>query len=128
MYFMADDLKFFHRSGRVGGLSAMMGTLIGIRPIIYMDANGRMTSCGKAKGRKKTLEALVDKVAELGDDVKNHRILVGHSDSLELAQQFAEMLKERIGECDIEFVEVNPTAGSHCGPNGIGVTFHATQR
>lgn len=128
MYFMADDLKFFHRSGRVGGLSAMMGTLIGIRPIIYMDANGRMTSCGKAKGRKKTLEALVDKVVELGDDVKNHRILVGHSDSLELAQQFVEMLKERIGECEVEYVEVNPTAGSHCGPNGIGVTFHATQR
>ena len=128
MYFMADDLKFFHRSGRVGGLSAMMGTLIGIRPIIYMDANGRMTSCGKAKGRKKTLEALVDKVVELGDDVKNHRILVGHSDSLELAQQFVEMLKERIGECEVEYVEVNPTAGSHCGPNGIGVTFHAIHR
>ena len=128
MYFMADDLKFFHRSGRVGGLSAVMGTLIGIRPIIYMDANGKMTSIGKEKGRKKTLEALVKKMEEIGDDVTNHRILIGHSDSIEIAEQLAAMIRERFGECEIGFAIVNPTAGAHCGPDGIGVTFHAHHR
>lgn len=128
MYFMADDLKFFHRSGRVNGLSAVMGTLIGIRPIITMDANGKMTSVGKAKGRKKTLEALVEKMEELGDDVAKHRIMIGHSDSQDIAEELAEMIRAKFGECDIEYVVVNPTAGAHCGPNGIGVTFSATGR
>ena len=54
MYFFADDLKFFRRSGRVSGLAATMGTLIGIRPIIYMSQEGKMVSCGKEKGSSPT--------------------------------------------------------------------------
>ena len=82
----------------------------------------------KAKGRKKTLEALLEKMVELGDDVTSHRILIGHSDSLEIAEELAAMIRERFGDCEIGFTPVNPTAGAHCGPNGIGVTFHAIHR
>ncbi|MBQ1707693.1 MAG: DegV family protein, partial [Bacteroidales bacterium] len=85
MYFFADDLKFFRRSGRVSGLAATMGTLIGIRPIIYMSADGKMVSCGKEKGRVKAMEHLIGRVAELGDDIKNYRFYVGHTDAPELA-------------------------------------------
>ena len=129
MYFFADDLKFFRRSGRVSGLAATMGTLIGIRPIIYMSPEGKMVSCGKTKGRTKAMELLVDRVAELGDDFKNHRFYIGHTDAPELAQEVARMMKERFGEdLTIEYVVTNPTAGSHSGPNGVGVCFHAKHR
>ena len=129
MYFFADDLKFFRRSGRVSGLAATMGTLIGIRPIIYMSAEGKMVSCGTVKGRVKAMELLVDKVAELGEGIKDHRFVVGHTDAPELAQEVGKMLRERFGEdLSIEYVVVNPTAGSHAGPNGVGVCFHAKQR
>ena len=91
MYFFADDLKFFRRSGRVSGLAATMGTLIGIRPIIYMSQEGKMVSCGKEKGGK--------------------------------------MIRERFGDdFPIDYVVCNPTAGSHAGPNGVGVCFHAKHR
>jgi DegV family protein with EDD domain len=129
MYFFADDLKFFRRSGRVSGLAATMGTLIGIRPIIYMSPEGKMVSCGKTKGRAKAMELLVDRVAELGDNVKNYRFYIGHTDAPELAQEVAGMMKERFGQdLTIEFVVTNPTAGSHSGPNGVGVCFHAKHR
>ena len=129
MYFFADDLKFFRRSGRVSGLAATMGTLIGIRPIIYMSAEGKMVSCGTVKGRVKAMELLVDKVAELGEGIKDHRFVVGHTDAPELAQEVGKMLRERFGEdLSIDYVVVNPTAGSHAGPNGVGVCFHAKQR
>ena len=129
MYFFADDLKFFRRSGRVSGLAATMGTLIGIRPIIYMSPEGKMVSCGKTKGRMKAMELLVDKVAELGDNIKDHRFYIGHTDAPELAQEVAQMLKARFGDdLTIEFVVTNPTAGSHSGPNGVGVCFHAIHR
>ena len=128
MYFFADDLKFFRRSGRVSGLAATMGTLIGVRPLIHMSQEGKMVSVGTAKGRMKAMEYLVDKVGELGDEVQKHRVCIGHSDAPEIAREVGRMLEEKYGRLNIEYVDVNPTAGSHCGPNGVGVCFHAKQR
>ena len=128
MYFFADDLKFFRRSGRVSGLAATMGTLIGVRPLIHMSQEGKMVSVGTAKGRVKAMEYLVDKVGELGDEVKEHRVCIGHSDSPEIAREVGRMLEEKYGKLTLEYVDVNPTAGSHCGPNGVGVCFHAKRR
>ena len=129
MYFFADDLKFFRRSGRVSGLAATMGTLIGIRPIIYMSQEGKMVSCGKEKGRLKAMEHLVQQVADLGEDFKSHRFVIGHTDAPELAQEVGKMIQERFGDdFPIEYVVCNPTAGSHAGPNGVGVCFHAKHR
>ena len=128
-YFFADDLKFFRRSGRVGGLAATMGGLIGLRPVIHMSQEGKMESIGSVKGRLQVMEKLVSYVEALGDDIKDHRFIVGHTDALDLAGQLADMLRARFGDdLDIEFVCTNPTAGSHCGPNGVGVAFHAKHR
>jgi len=128
-WFFADDLKFFRRSGRVGGLAATMGGLIGLRPIIYMSSAGKMESIGTVKGRINAMERLVSIVEEKGDNIKDFRFVIGHTDAPELASQVGEMLKKRFGEdLDIEYVPTNPTAGSHCGPNGVGVAFHCKSR
>ena len=129
MYFFAEDLKFFRRSGRVSGLAATMGGLIGLRPIITMNEEGKMVSVGTEKGRIKAMNRLVNEVLEKGDDVKAHGIVVGHTDSPEVAIQVADLLKEKLGaDLDIRIIPTNPTAGSHCGPNGVGVTFHSKCR
>ena len=128
-YFFADDLKFFKRSGRVSGIAATMGTLVGIRPIIYMNDEGKMVSIGKERGRANAMDRLVRVVEELGDDIKNHHFIIGHTDAPELAAELADMLHQRFGDdLLIETVVTNPTAGSHCGPNGVGVSFHAKSR
>ena len=128
MYFFADDLKFFRRSGRVSGLKAAMGTLIGVRPLIHMSQDGKMVSVGTAKGRLNAMQALVDKVGELGSEIEKHRICIGHTDAPEIAKEVGRMIEERFGKQDIVYVDVNPTAGSHCGPNGVGVCFQAIHR
>lgn len=129
VYFFADDLKFFKKSGRVSGLAATMGTLIGIRPIIHMNSEGKMVSIGKEKGRTKAMERLVKYVEDLGDDIKNHRIILGNSDCEDLAKDVEVMLREKFGDdLNIEYVTVNPTAGSHCGPDGVGISFHSIHR
>lgn len=128
MYFFADDLKFFRRSGRVSGLAATMGTLIGVRPLIHMSPEGKMVSVGTAKGRAKAMDYLLNKVGELGDEIEKHRICIGHTDAPELAKELGRMIEEKYGKQNIEYVYVNPTAGSHCGPNGVGVCFHAKNR
>ncbi len=128
-YFFADDLKFFRRSGRVSGLAGTMGTLLGIRPIIYMNEEGKMVSVGKEKGRVKAMERLISFVDQIGDDVKNHRILIGNADAPDIAEEIGAMLKEKYGDdLMIQYVSVNPTAGSHCGPDTVGLGFHSKAR
>ena len=129
MYFFADDLKFFRRSGRVSGLAATMGGFIGIRPIIFLNDEGKMVSIGKEKGRAKAIARLVQYVEELGEDVKAHRVVIGHSDCPDIASEAEALLKEKFGQ-DLNVVTtmVNPTIGSHCGPNGVGICFHAKHR
>ncbi len=129
VYFFADDLKFFGRSGRVSGLAATMGGILGIRPIINMNAEGVMGSIGKAKGRRGALKAILGYVAALQDDIKNYRVIIGHADAYDLALDLEKRLKEVYGaDLNTEIVVVNPTAGSHCGPDTVGVCFHAIHR
>ena len=129
MYFFADDLKFFRRSGRVSGLAATMGSFIGIRPIIHLNDEGVMVSIGKETGRNKAINRLIAYVEELGEDIKAHRVVIGHSDIPEIAKEAERLLKEKFGQ-DLQVLTtvVNPTIGSHCGPNGLGICFHAKHR
>ncbi len=129
IYFFAEDLKFFRKSGRVGGMAAFMGNILGIRPIINIGSDGKMVSVDKARGRKATLDKIIAYVDELQEDIKGHRVLIAHTDNEETARMLGDMLKEKYGEdLNIEYVVTNPTAGSHCGPNGVGVSFHAKHR
>lgn len=128
-YFFAEDLKFFRRSGRVTGLAATMGTLIGIRPIIYMDNEGRMVNIAKEKGKNKAIERLISVAKELGDNIKDHRIIIASADANEYAEQIERRLRETFGDdLNIITVQLNPTAGSHCGPSSVGISFHSISR
>ncbi len=128
-YFFADDLKFFKRSGRVSNIAALMGGMIGLKPIICMGQDGKMTNVSKAVGRNNAINKLVSYVSELGLDVEKHRVIVGHADALNLAKELANKLQEVYdNKLNIEFAVVNPTAGSHCGPDTVGVAFHASKR
>ena len=128
-YFYADDLKFFGRSGRVSGFAAFFGNIIGLKPIIFIDTDGKMKTKDKCRGRKAALQTLLNYVIDLEEDIKNHRVTIAHTDALDIAEEFGAMMKKRFGEdLKIEYEVVNPTAGSHCGPNAMGVTFHAKHR
>ena len=129
IYFYADDLTFFKRSGRVSGFSGTMGNILGIHPIIHMSSEGKMVNISKARGRITTLNKIVDMVSENEDNIKEYPVIIAHSDSLEIAHQLEELLKKRFGDdLKTEYVVVNPTAGAHCGPNCVGVGFHAKNR
>ena len=75
------------------------------------------------------INRLVSTVESLGDHIADHRIIVAHADSPDIAEETVRMLKERLGDSlRIEVTHVNPTAGSHCGPNTVGISFHAKHR
>lgn len=129
VYFYADDLKFFARSGRVSNLSATMGGILGIRPIININSDGVMKSIAKAKGRRGALKAVLQYVDTLQEDIKNYRVIIGHADAYDLALEMQEKLKQKYGsDLQTEIHVVNPTIGGHCGPDTVGVCFHAIHR
>lgn len=129
IYFYADDLKFFKLSGRVSNFSATMGNILGIHPIIHISQEGVMTNVAKSKGRMGTLNKILNMVDELEEDITNYPIVIAHTDAPELANKLAEMVKAKYGNnVKIDFVIVNPTAGAHCGPDCVGIAFHAKHR
>ena len=129
IYFYVDDLKFFQRSGRVSGFSAFMGNIFGIHPIIHVSSEGNMEAIAKGKGKIGTLRKILTYIDELQEDIKEHKVMIAHTDAEDIAITLSEIMKEKYGnDLDIEIVVVNPTIGSHCGPDCVGITFHAKHR
>lgn len=129
IYFYADNLKFFAKSGRVSGFKAFMGGLVGIKPIIHVNSEGKMVSIDKGRGRKVALGKIINYVKTLQEDITKHRVIVASTDCMDIAKELADLLqKEFNNQLNIEFVEVNPTIGGHCGPDAVGVCFHGIHR
>ena len=106
-----------------------MGNIIGLKPIIFMDSDGVMKTKAKCRGRGQSLNKILDYVEELQEDMRNHRVIIAHADAEDIALELADLFRKRFGDdIKIEFDVVNPTAGSHCGPNTVGISFHAKHR
>ena len=72
---------------------------------------------------------MVKYVEELGEDIKDHRIVVAHTDAPKIVEELISLLKAKFGDdLNILVMDVNPTAGSHCGPDSVGISFHAIHR
>ncbi|MBO4870301.1 MAG: DegV family protein [Clostridia bacterium] len=128
-YFYANDLKFFKRSGRVSGITAAMGTLIGVRPIIHINKEGKMVSIGKERGKKNALNRLLQYTIDKGEDIKAHKVVIAHSDADEDVAELKALLRAQYGDdLNIQVVIANPTSGSHCGPDCVGIAFHSSGR
>ena len=127
-YFYADNLKFFAKSGRVSGFAGLMGGIIGIKPIICLDENGKMVTKEKARGRQNAINRLIQIVEEHQDDIKGHRVVITHADFPEGVEIVKQKLTEKFGDLRFEVRYVNPTNGCHSGPDCVSVSFHAKHR
>lgn len=128
IYFYADNLKFFKLSGRVSGIAATMGAIFDIRPVIHVNLDGKMATLAKARGKKATLNKILQFVEENEQDIASHPVVIGHSDALDTAKLLAQLLQEKYGQLDISYTAINPTIGSHCGPDCVGVAFYTKGR
>ncbi len=114
-YVMADDLMFLHRGGRVSKSSAVAGSMLGIKPIIYMDNEGKLQSIDKIRGKKQALTALVDKIEKAAEGKKSDFFMVSHADCEEDAKFVAELMSKRFGIKDYMINYIGPVTGAHTG-------------
>ena len=128
--FTVDDLNHLYRGGRVSKLTAVAGTIIQIKPILHVSDEGKLVPIGKARGRKKSLTALVDNMQRTMGSYrdKNDIVFISHGDALEDAEYVANLVKERFGIEKFLINPVSPTIGAHSGPGTIALFYMGEKR
>lgn len=128
--FTVDDLFHLYRGGRVSRTSAIIGTVAGIKPVLHMDNEGHLVPVGKVRGRKKSLQALVDHMSQkLGSFAgENDIVFISHGDDMEAAEYVRDLIKERFGIQNFLINYVGPTIGAHTGPGVVSIFFLGDER
>lgn len=123
-----DDLSHLKRGGRISGATALVGTMLNIKPIIHVDDEGRLISIAKCRGRKAATEYIAAKVGDLGEGYDNSTVFVAHGDCPEDAAVLAGILKEKYAVKEVITGYVGPVIGAHTGPGVLVVFFMGQNR
>lgn len=127
-YFTVDDLSFLKKTGRVSGMTAKIGTVLNIKPVLFGDPTGHIISCAKVRGRRKAIETLVKKYEEKRIKSGEQRICISHGDCLEDAEILAGLVRNITPECPITICQHEPFSGAHVGPGMLGLFFRGIER
>lgn len=117
-----DDLFHLHRGGRVSKATAVLGSMVKIKPMIHMDDNGALQVIGKERGRKKALNKIVEMAVERSEGWDNEIVMITHGDCLEDAEYVAGLIRQKMGVDNILINNIGTVIGSHTGP-GVVATF-----
>ena len=123
-----DDLSHLKRGGRISATTALVGTMLNIKPIIYVNEEGKLINTAKVRGRKAAIDFLVKKAQELGAGYDNETMFVAHGDCPEDAAALEAALKEKCGVKNVITGYVGPVIGAHTGPGVLVVFFTGKQR
>ena len=126
--FTVDDLHFLKRGGRISAATAVVGSMLHIKPVLHVDDEGHLISIGKARGRQASLKALVDRMENTAIDSGSLTVFISHGDCPEDAQTVAEMVKKRFGVQDVYINYVGPVIGAHSGPGTLALFYMGTDR
>ena len=127
-YFTIDDLMFLKRGGRISGATAVVGSMLSIKPVMHVDNEGHLIKIGTARGRKASIRALADGAGKLGIDLENQVIFISHGDCLDDAEYLANIMRERYHVKDVVISYVGPVIGAHSGPGTVALFFLGTER
>ena len=128
MWFTVDDLMFLKRGGRVSAATALVGTMLQIKPVLHVDDEGHLINVSKARGRKASIEALAKKVGETGLPGENETVFISHGDCLEDAKLLEKILQEKYGVKSAFIYYVGAVIGSHSGPGTLALFFLGNKR
>ncbi len=128
--FTVEDLRYLYRGGRISKTTAIVGSMINVKPILYVNQEGKLVSLSSVRGRKRSLSTIVNNMAER---IGNHAndtlpICIVHGDVPEDADYVANLIREKLGINNILINTVGPSIGAHSGPGAIGICFPGNYR
>lgn len=126
-WFTVDDLHHLRRGGRVSATSAVLGTVLNIKPVLHMDNEGRLIFMEKVRGRRASIKRMLEKMRETAIEPEKQIVFMSHGDCIEDAEYLAGRIRE---EWNVEVVinYVGPVIGSHSGPGTLALFFLGTER
>lgn len=123
--FTVDDLEYLYRGGRLSKTSAVLGTVINLKPVLHINEEGKLVAIAKVRGRRKSMSAMVDNMeAKLGS-YKDKQIFIGilHGDCEEEANTLKDMVAQKFGYDNFRVEPIGPSIGAHSGPGTLGLVF-----
>ena len=127
-WFTVDDLMYLKRGGRISAATALVGTMLQIKPLLHVDDEGHLINMTKTRGRKAAVDAMVKKAQELGAGYDNSTMFISHGDCLSDAEYLSRQLKEKCGVKDVVISYVGAVIGSHSGPGTLALFFLGSHR
>ena len=127
-WFTVDDLVYLKRGGRISPAATLIGTMLGIKPVLHVDDEGHLVNVSKARGRQASIHALADHYGELALDKKNGTVFISHGDCLEDAETLRDMLAEEYGAKVGLITDIGPVIGAHSGPGTLALFFVGSAR
>ncbi len=127
-WFTVDDLMYLKRGGRVSAATALVGTMLQIKPVLHVDDEGHLINAGKARGRKASIDALVKKMEETALPGQNDVAFICHGDCPEDARYLEKQIKERCGVKEVLIGYTGAVIGSHAGPGVLALFYLGEHR
>ena len=127
-WFTVDDLMYLKRGGRISAATALVGTMLQIKPLLHVDDEGHLINMTKTRGRKAAIDAMVKKAQELGAGYDNSTMFISHGGCLSDAEYLSRQLKEKCGVKDVVISYVGAVIGSHSGPGTLALFFLGSHR
>jgi len=127
-WFTVEDLFFLKRGGRVSAATAVMGTVLQIKPVMHVDNEGRLINMAKARGRDASIKAIFAKMKETAIDPEKQTVYICHGDCYDDAKKLADMVTAEFGITDILIDYVGPVIGAHSGPGTLALFFIGRER
>lgn len=127
-WFTVDDLFFLKRGGRVSAVTAIAGTMLGIKPVMHVDNAGKLIKITTARGRRASIDALAAKIGETAINPAEQTMFICHGDCISDAEYLAEKIKKDYGVKEVVIGYTGAVIGSHSGPGTLALFFLGTER
>ena len=126
LFFVVDTLKYLHKNGRIGGASRYFGSALSIKPILYLDDQGKIDALEKVRTKRKAIERLIRLAVEQANG-KPVSVGVVHAKAFKEAKDLRDQLSEQLDCTQIEIYDISPVIGTHVGPGTIGVAIYTLE-
>lgn len=127
-WFTVDDLNHLKRGGRISAMSATIGSALNVKPILHVDNEGHLIAVHNVRGRKKSMNSLLEHMEELCIDPEKHTVFISHADCLEDTEHLANLIKEKLQVKEVILNFMGPVIGSHTGQGAIALFFIGKHR
>ena len=128
VWFVVDTFDHLHHGGRVSAATAAVGTMLGIKPMLHIDADGKLENTDKPRGRKKAMAAMISKMEQGWQPELCKTATIIHADCLETAEELKKQIEMRFREAEVEIGELGPVIGAHTGPGLLALVYWGNNR